>query len=94
MVLCQRGWSVSTWVVCVVGTDELSRWWSAVLAVAAHWLAVSDDESSLVAAQRFYAVVDSMPKALQQCELVRLDCLCFCADDTCMLFIGCGHINR
>ena len=52
------------------GTDDLSRWWSAVLAVAAHWLTVTDDESSLVAAQRFYAVVDSMPKALHNSESV------------------------
>jgi len=54
--------------VCGLGVDELSRWWSAVLAVAAHWLCVTDDESSLVAAQRFYAVVDSMPKAVQNAE--------------------------
>ena len=54
--------------VCGPGTDELSRWWSAVLAVSAHWLTVTDDESSLVAAQRFYAVVDSMPKALHNSE--------------------------
>jgi len=46
----------------------LSRWWSAVLAVAAHWLTVADDESSLISAQRFYAVVDSMPKVLQKSE--------------------------
>jgi len=52
----------------LLGVDELSRWWSAVLAVASHWLCVTDDESSLVAAQRFYAVVDSMPKAVQNAE--------------------------
>ena len=56
--------------VCGLGTDELSRWWSAVLAVCAHWLTVADDELSLVAAQRFYAVVDSLPKALQNSQLV------------------------
>jgi len=54
--------------VCGLGTDELSRWWSAVLAVSAHWLTVTDDESSLIAAQRFYAFVDSMPKVLQNSE--------------------------
>jgi len=54
--------------VCGPGNDVLSRWWSAVLAVAAHWLTVADDESSLISAQRFYAVVDSMPKVLQKSE--------------------------
>jgi len=55
--------------VCGLGMDELSRWWSAVLAVAAHWLCISnDDESSLVAAQRFYAVIDSLPSAVQNAE--------------------------
>ena len=54
--------------VCGAGNDELSRWWSAVLAVCAHWLTVSDDESSLVAAQRFFSVVDSVPKSLHHSE--------------------------
>ena len=55
--------------VCVCpGVDELSYWWAAVLAVAAHWLTVSDDESSLMSAERFYTVVDSLPKTLQHSE--------------------------
>ena len=55
--------------MCVCpGVDELSYWWAAVLAVAAHWLMVSDDESSLMSAERFYSVVDSVPKTLQHSE--------------------------
>ncbi|ESN99156.1 hypothetical protein HELRODRAFT_107185 [Helobdella robusta] len=41
--------------------DDLSKWWSSLLAVAAHWL--NEEEQY---AERFYSVVDTLPKFLQK----------------------------
>jgi sterol regulatory element-binding transcription factor 1 len=68
---CGFGSTVST----KTGIDELSRWWAGILAVAAHWLAASDDALSLTAAERFYSVVDSMPKTLQNSNDPFIKCL-------------------
>jgi len=50
----------------LLGVDQHSRWWSAVLAVAARWSLLSDaDDGSgtdIETMQCLYAVVDSVPK--------------------------------
>ena len=42
------------------GIDEVSRWWAAVIGIAAHWLSGDD-----TAAERLYGIADVFPKFLQ-----------------------------
>ena len=41
------------------GGDTLSRWWGAVIGVAAHWLNGDDDQAAA-----FYPIIDAFPKQL------------------------------
>lgn len=45
--------------------DEVCKWWTSVVGVAANWL-IGDDS----AAVKFYPVVDSFPKDLQDSRYV------------------------
>jgi len=53
----------------LTGVDEQSLWWSAVLSVAVHWLALADDADTdraditdVSTLERLYAIVDSVAK--------------------------------
>lgn len=52
--------------------DEQSRWWAAVVAVAVHWLSATDDEimenGGDSGIERFYQIVDTLPKTLANAE--------------------------
>jgi sterol regulatory element-binding transcription factor 1 len=69
MVACSTG---ATRPATRTGMDELSRWWGAVLAVAVHWLSVSEGGGSDEATtgtgasgvERFYQIVETIPKTL------------------------------
>jgi len=57
----------------LLGMDERCHWWSAVLAVAAHWSQLTDsDDGGLTdrdeILQRLYAVIDSIPKQSHNAE--------------------------
>ena len=43
--------------------DEVSRWWAAIIGIAAHWLSGDDN-----AAERLYNFADVFPKQLQTTE--------------------------
>ena len=45
------------------GVDEVSRWWAAIIGVAANWLAGDDED-----AKRLYSIADTFPKHLQNTE--------------------------
>ena len=45
------------------GTDEVAKWWSAILTVATYWL--SGDEEN---AEKSYSQCDAFPRKLQQSE--------------------------
>jgi len=45
------------------GIDEVSRWWSAIVSVGAHWLTGND-----AAAERLYPLVDIFPKQLAETD--------------------------
>lgn len=45
------------------GTDEVARWWSAIITVGMFWL-TSDEES----AEKIYFQCDAFPRKLQQCD--------------------------
>uniref|UniRef100_A0A8C4SRX7 Sterol regulatory element-binding protein 1 n=1 Tax=Erpetoichthys calabaricus TaxID=27687 RepID=A0A8C4SRX7_ERPCA len=51
--------AIGSSVTTSTGTDPLAKWWTSLVVVAVNWLQ-GDDE----AAERLYAVVDYMPKAL------------------------------
>ena len=62
----------------LVGMDEQSHWWSAVLSVAVHWSALADDDDDAVLTDmstldRLYAVVDNTAKLSHHSELVQID---------------------
>lgn len=45
------------------GVDEVSRWWAAILGVAANWLSGDDED-----ARRLYSIADTFPKHLQNTD--------------------------
>jgi len=56
----------------LVGVDEHSRWWSAVLAAAVHWSLLTDSDDGSVTdsatLQRLYAIIDNVPKQSHSSE--------------------------
>ena len=46
--------------------DEVSKWWAAMIAIAAHWLSGDDN-----AAERLYGITDVFPKQLQSTAYVQ-----------------------
>lgn len=65
-----------------IGIDEKSKWWCALLSVAAHWLNEEDQY-----AERFYSVLDSLPISFQDSNdpLVKSIYLAFKARRNCLL---------
>ncbi|XP_078602754.1 sterol regulatory element-binding protein 1-like [Branchiostoma floridae x Branchiostoma japonicum] len=55
--------TISSSMATMPGVDAVGKWWYSVLSVACYWL-VGEDE----AAERHYAVVDSLPKQMDQSE--------------------------
>ncbi|NXF31688.1 SRBP1 protein, partial [Nyctibius bracteatus] len=55
--------SISSGLAAIAGTDPVSKWWASIIGTVIHWLQ-GDEEG----AERFYPLVETMPRALQSSE--------------------------
>ncbi|NXW75159.1 SRBP1 protein, partial [Hirundo rustica] len=55
--------SIASGLADVTGTDPVSKWWASFIGIVIHWLQ-GDEEG----AERLYALVETMPRALQSSE--------------------------